>query len=63
MLLQGSYGQGKPEKVREFQNFSKVRDFSKLLKSWRKYSEIKIFENIQKSGNFRNYPEKHGNCI
>ena len=45
------------------QRSGKSQGISQLLKSWRKYSKIKIFENIQKSGNFQNYPEKHGNCI
>ena len=45
------------------QRSGKSQGISQLLKSWRKCSKIKIFENIQKSGNFQNYPEKQGNCI
>ena len=50
--LQGSYGQGKPEKVREFQNFSKVREFqnySKAGENIQKSKFLKIFKIIQKN--------------
>ena len=40
---QGSYGQGKPEKVREFQNFSKVREKSGNFTITQKLE--KIFKN------------------
>ena len=63
-LIQGSYGQGKPENFREFQNFSKVREKLGNFKITQKLEKIiKIFENIQRSGNFQNYPEKQENCI
>ena len=45
------------------QKSGKSQGISKLFKSWRQYSKIKIFENIQKSGIFQNYPEKQCNCI
>ena len=64
IFIQGSYGQGKPGKVREFQNFSKVREKSgnftitqRLEKTFKnqnfgKYSEVwkfsKLFKKIGK---------------
>ena len=45
------------------QKSGKSQGISQFFKSWRKCSKIKIFENIQKFGNFQNYPEKQGNCL
>ena len=46
VLIQGSYGQGKPEKVREFQNFSNVREKSG------NFTIIQKLEKIFKNQNF-----------
>ena len=59
LLLSGSefLQSGKTWKSQGISKFLKSQGISKLLKSWKKYSKIKIFQNIQ------NYPEKQGICI
>ena len=39
-IAEGSYGQEKPEKVREFQNFSKVGENSKNFKITQKLEKF-----------------------